>query len=143
MIRHVVIGFISLLIVVFVCGCVDAQVVPTVVYKANFDNTKIDAVESIVDEVAQQWKLRPFRKDRVQMERLTFGEDALFVALYFEDNPVLVLTNVGVGKVLTLSTSDFGKMPVEDLNRVANDMIDKLRNRLSIELHVENSQAAI
>lgn len=147
--RYAAIGSISPLILVIVCGCVDAQEAPTsvdriepaAVYKGEFDHSKIGAVESIVDEVAQRWRLRIFRKNREHMKHLTQGRDAFFVALYFENDAVLALTNVGVGTVLTMITTDHGKMPLHELNGVASDIVDMLRTRLSINLHLEPTRA--
>lgn len=131
------IKLVALIMSVFTCGCGHAQDVPTVVYKAEFETSKIEGVERIVEEIADKWKLQIFRKDKRRMSILTQGHDAFFVALYLDRDPILFATNVGVGEVLTLGISDYGKLPREDLKRLANDVIEPLRERLNINLQPE------
>lgn len=78
MIKSAVIGLVALLALSCISACGTAQDVPTVVYAGEFDNSKIDAVERVVDDVAERWQLRVFRKDRKHMSRLTFDQDAFF-----------------------------------------------------------------
>lgn len=140
MIKSVAVGCIACLTLIWVSGCGSGQDVPTVVYKARFDNSKIDAVEKIVDEVAEQWRLRVIRKDRQQMSRLTRDQHAFFSALYFDSDAVLFLTNVGSADVLTLITSDHGKMPANDLDRLRVEMMSALRARLNIDLKLRENR---
>lgn len=116
------------------CGCGGAQDIPTVVFKADFDPARIEEVEVLVDEIAGRWNLRVFRKDKKQMSILTQGEAAFFVALYLEQDPIVVLTNVGVSNILSLVISDLGSMHVTELDRLTAEIVDSLEQRLEIDL---------
>lgn len=119
-------------------GCSSAQEAPTTVYKGPFEASKVDAADAAVGDVAKKWNLRVFRKDRKHMRRLTDDKEAFFVALYFDKDPVVVVTNVGVATVLSVTISNYGRMPVQDLNRLTTDVIDTLK-QLGVELREDMS----
>ncbi|MEX2148686.1 MAG: hypothetical protein WD793_00590 [Steroidobacteraceae bacterium] len=134
--RSVAIRSVVLLVSAFASGCGQTQDVSTVVYKAPFDTSQIEGVEKIVDDVASKWKLRVFRKDRRELSLVTQGHDAFFVALYLGRDPIVFLTNAGVGTVLTLGINDYGTLSVENQVRLANDLVFPLREYLNIDLRL-------
>ena len=73
------------------------------------------------------------------MTILAQGSEAFFVALKFQDDPILILTNVGATDVLHLATNDYGKLLVEELDRLARDVMESLRKKLNIELRLKES----
>lgn len=96
-------------------------------YEAQIDDyTKIDLVEERMVRLAQRWALELFEKDRDQMAFLTQGNPALFMALCYEEQPVLNVFNVGVGETLVVAVSDFGEMPRLELERLTHDVLTEL-----------------
>jgi len=110
---------------------------PYSLYKAKFDVSKVDDVENTMVVIAKRWNLEPFQKDREQMKFLTQNKEAFFIAFYFDGDPVLVVTNVGVGEVLTLSATDYKKMPISDLKKLIVEVIDALKDQFNIEFKKE------
>lgn len=137
--RSLVSRCVLLLVLASISACGATQDIPVVVYEGNFDNSQIDAVEEVIDDVANRWKLQVFRKNRADMTILAQGSEAFFVALKFQDDPILILTNVGATDVLHLATNDYGKLPVEELDRLARDAMESLRKKLNIELRLKES----
>ena len=120
-----------------VCACDSRQVSPHLLYRADFDAARIDEAERVVRGVAEEWELRVFEKDRDEMAFLTRGRDAFFVALYFEGDSILVLTNVGVGDTLELTAFDYKKMPMSDLDALVAQVITSLEDKLDVEFKIE------
>ncbi|MBA3582909.1 MAG: hypothetical protein H0W44_10735 [Gammaproteobacteria bacterium] len=90
-------------------------------------------VELAIKEVAKKWDLRIYEKDREQMKFHTQGKEAFFIVLYFNKDPVLSLDNSGVGEVITLMAVDYGNMPIQDLKKLAYDVIDTFETRFDIK----------
>lgn len=127
--------FFALLMLFCVTGCGESEVVkPVLKYQADFDPSDVDQVESFIKSVAKRWDLRVYEKDRKQMSVLTQGEDAFFMALYLNSNSILDISNVGMGKVLTLGVFDYGEMPLEELHALADEITSGLSQKFGIEL---------
>ena len=129
------------LIIIFVASCGDDVVWPHAQYEAQLgDYSKIDQVEDRMRDIAKRWKLEISEKDRGQMAFLTQGKPALFVALYFDGDPILSVTNAGVGSKLRIRATDFGEMPLSDLEKLTQDVLKEL-GMLNLEFNrVEGSQ---
>jgi hypothetical protein len=105
-------------------------------YVAKFDNSKIDKVDSVFLSVGTINKLRVFKKDRKEMQYLSRGKDAFFSALYYENSPVFVLTNVGATDALVFTATDFGKMSNVDLERITQQILESTSS--AVDLRWEN-----
>lgn len=110
-------------------ACSSESIDPYMKYSANFDNSKIEQVESILSSIAADRELEIFRKDREKMQYLSQGKHAFFTALYFEEDPVLILTNVGVADTLVMTITDYGKMPIEELENIAEVVISNASSK--------------
>lgn len=126
-------------------SCGEAEYTPPYLhYRADFDTAKVDEAEMTIKEIAKKWNLRVYEKDRDQMKFLTQGKEAFFIALYRDEDPVLSLTNSGVGNVISVMAVDYGNMPVSDLERLTKEVIKVLEERLNIEFkEVGDSTASI
>lgn len=107
---------------------------PYAKYSARFDNSKIDAFEIYLDSFAKNNKLEIFRKNRDQMKNLSNSKEAFFTAFYFKGDPVLIITNVGNAKTLTLTATDYKKMPIKNLEHLTNTLIKATKKELDVEL---------
>lgn len=105
---------------------------PYAKYSARFDNSKIDAFEIYLDSFAKNNKLETFRKNRDQMKNLSNSKEAFFTAFYFKGDPVLIITNVGNAKTLTLTATDYKKIPIEELKKLTNELINFSDKELDI-----------
>lgn len=133
-----------LMLFLIACSCEAERMSPYLMYKADFSSAKTGEVESAVKKIAKEWGLRVYEKNQEQMKFLTQGKDAFFIALYFEENPILVITNAGFGDLLMLSVTDYKGMPTSDLERLAAEVINTLETRLDIKFKKsEESTAAI
>ncbi len=115
------------------CG-EDNNVEPVMSYQANFYPEKVACVESVAKSLANDWKLEVYEKDRKQMNLLTQGQDAFFIALYFQGDAILDISNVGMGSTLTMGVFDFGKLSLDKLHRLANEMIKGINQQCDIQL---------
>jgi hypothetical protein len=102
-------------------------------YSAEFDNSQIEQVESILLGIATDYKLRIFKKNRENMQYLSQGKNAFFTALYFNDDPILIMTNVGVADTLVLTVTDYGEVSQKDLEQIT-DIVVKTVFRIGIVL---------
>lgn len=44
------------------------------------------------------------------MEFISRGESAFFIALYYEEDPNIIMKNAGSSKLLVLTVTDYGKI---------------------------------
>jgi hypothetical protein len=134
--------FFALLMLFCVTACGEGEVVkPVLSYQANFDPSDVDQIESFIKSVAKRWDLRVYEKDRKQMSVLTQGEDAFFIALYLNGNSILDISNVGMGKVLTMGVFDYDEMPLEKLHALAHEITAGLSQKFGIEFKQQSKQS--
>jgi len=114
-------------------ACNSESIEPYMKLSAKFDNSKIDQIESIFEHIAANNKLKIFKKDREKMQHLSQGKNAFFTALYFKGDPVLILTNAGVANTLVFTVTDYGKMSITELERIASEVIKRIEASVSIE----------
>ena len=127
----------SILLSIFcLSACGQDDVKPMYFYKASFDPVMVDAVADVMEEISENRQFKLFEKDREQMKFLTEGKNAFFTAFYLKGEPILAITNVGVGEVLTLSLHDYGELPLDVLEGLAQEVRNTLKNRFNIELQV-------
>ncbi len=118
-------------------ACSSESIEPHMKYSAKFDNYKIEQVELILVNIAAERELRVFKKDREKMKYLSQGKDAFFTALYFKEDPVLIVTNIGVTDTLIMTITDYGKMPKEELEHMAEAVVGMAFNK-GIDLKASN-----
>ena len=117
-------------------ACAQEDVKPVYFYKASFDPVMVDAVTEAMKDISENRQFKLFEKDREQMKFLTEGKNAFFTAFYLKGEPILAITNVGVGEVITLSLHDYGELSLDALEGLAQEVRDTLKNRFNIELQV-------
>ena len=121
------IRLICVILLVLAASCEDRVIRPHAEYEAPLgDYSKIEQVETRLRSIARHWKLEVFEKDRDQMAFVTEGKPAFFVALYFDGDAILIVTNVGVGSKIILAATDHGEMPLGDLERLTQDVLKEL-----------------
>lgn len=103
-------------------------------FRAPFDPLRSAEIELVSNDLALELGLSPVNKDRAQMSSLTHGTPAFFVFMKKGDDAVVTVSNVGDGTVLTMTVNDFGTMPKEDLQRIANTVRSKLEEKLGVPL---------
>ncbi len=121
-----------------IASCDQSYTQPHLLYRAPFDPQHIEKMEALIHEIANEWGLRVYEKDREEMKFLTNGQEAFFIALYVEDDqadnfPVASVNNVGTGTVITLMITNRGEIELEELNRLAEEIVAKSRARYGIE----------
>ena len=120
---------------VLVLACSEIEVVvPIFNLRAEFDPSNVDRVDSFIKATATQWNLSVLEKGRDQMAFLTQGQEAFFLALYSGETPILDITNAGAGTILVLHVYDYGEMPLEQLNELADEIVISLNQNFGIEL---------
>jgi len=97
-------------------------------YRADFEALNIERVENHIDTLAGKNELRIFRKERESMEFLSNGSPAFFTALYYKENPIFVVTNVGTSSTLSISITDYGDFPIARLENLASSFNTYLVN---------------
>ncbi|QUJ68604.1 hypothetical protein KDD30_05690 [Photobacterium sp. GJ3] len=127
-----------LVILFFVVQCVSCHsedIQPYKTYMVEYNNVNNGKVESVINEFSVRNNLYLYRKDESSMQYLSLGEPAFFNALYYQDDPVIVITNVGVSGELVITVTDYKKLPVSTLDGLATDLISILENTLSVEIY--------
>lgn len=124
-----------MLLVVFAASCGADAGKLYASYEAEFDDySKIDQVENRLRGVAKDWEMEILEKDRDQMAFVTQNSPAFFIAMYFEEDPILIVTNVGVGNRLVVSATDHGSMPIGSLEELFQSVLTELE-ALNLEFH--------
>ena len=106
-------------------------------YKSSFDHSRVDDARRIILSFSNDKGLEVFEKDQGRMRFLSSGRDAFFISLYFKGDPILTITNVGVGDVLTFSASGSVEMSADNLNELSNGLRTILEESLDIEFNHE------
>ncbi|MBU2391942.1 MAG: hypothetical protein KKH70_01140 [Gammaproteobacteria bacterium] len=102
-------------------------------YRADFNPQKIEIAEKTIVHFADKNKLRVFSKDKEKMSTLSGGKKAFYIALYFKDDPILLITNVGASVQLSLSSVDYGNMTESDLKALTIALVEALQLELNIK----------
>lgn len=116
----------------FLSSCESENIDPYLSYKADFSPTLVGAVENFTKEIAEKYGLRVFEKPRRNMRVLSNGKEAFFIALYDGDIPIVIITSVGVSNILHLSFFDDGQFTKPQLDALANDINNGLKEKFSI-----------
>ena len=97
-----------------------------------------DQATEVATKLAVSYGANVFEKDRDNMRFLTDGQEAFFVAYYFEDRnaPVMWITNVGAGDRLTLAATSGHEFTKND----ARSLVDAVRTALLVDLGIELSR---
>lgn len=132
--------FILIFLFVLCSACNSESVKPHVQLSAPFDNSQIDRIESILRDVATNNDLKIFKKNREKMQYLSQGKNAFFTALYFKEDPVLILTNVGVANTLVFTATDYGKMPIAELERLASEVVKRIETSVNTNFEEQVSK---
>jgi hypothetical protein len=131
----------NLIICLLLLGCSEkADKKFHLMYRADFETINIERVEKYVDLIARENGLRIFRKERAEMAFLSKGSLAFFTALYYKENPIFVVTNVGTSSTLSISITDFGEFPIGKLENLANSFNAYLTNESlvkNLKQHIE------
>jgi len=131
-----------LLFILFILGCSESSFIkPHVMYRADFSGEHIKQIEEFIDTIADKNKFRVFRKGRENMAVLTKGKKAFFSALYYKDDPIIIISNAGAGTILSISATDYGILPIEQLDGILKQLTDFLTNESLVKnLHIHVDQ---
>jgi hypothetical protein len=124
------------------CACESESAPVYLLYRAPFDVSQVDEADGLIKALASEWELRVFENSRSEMRGITDGKPAFSVTLFFENDPVLFLSNAGVGEILSLFVMDFGEMPIEELQRLTAQVGRALEDRLSIDFKKSDESTA-
>lgn len=111
-------------------------------YDASFDVAQIESVETIMESIAKKYELRISHNDRDGMKYLTDEKEAFAIFLHFKDNVILAITNVGVGNAVMMMVNDYGDMPAGNLEKIEEDVKNRLKDELYIEFKVNPNMGA-
>ena len=125
-------------VILFISSCGDYKK-NFLEYRAEFNPEKVEKVEQVIIEFADENKLRVFNKDKKEMSILSKGENAFYIALYYKGDPFLSITNVGVVVQLSVSSIDYGNISKSELSRLTLALIDDLQRELNLEFKKERS----
>jgi hypothetical protein len=101
-------------------------------YRADFNPAQIEVAEKVIVKFANKNRLRVFNKDKNEMEILSGEKKAFYIALYFEGDPILSVTNVGAAVQLSLSSVDYGNMTESELTAITIALVEILQQELDI-----------
>lgn len=116
---------------------------PDFYFEGAFKPSLVDDLEAYVKELAGDKNFRVFEKDRDQMKVLTQGEDALYMSLYkgSGDKPVLWVSNVGTGMVLTLGLLSNDSFSLADTKKLSDEVILYLKKEMDVEMSAVSPNA--
>lgn len=105
-------------------ACSDKVTPPYASYQAKLnDLAKVDHIEARIRDTEKRRNFKIFEKNRDVMSAITSGRPALFMAILVDEKPVLAVTNGGVGDVLLVSSTDYGKLAIVDFEALTNDVL--------------------
>lgn len=126
--------FLSMLFL-FSCGGSSYEK-PDFYFEGTFKPSLTDDLEAYMKELAGDRSFRIFEKDRGQMKELTQGEDAVYISLYkgAGDKPVLWVSNVGAGTVLTLGLLSNDSFSLADTKNLSDEILLYLKKEMGIQM---------
>lgn len=121
---------------VFSCDHGSSYEAPQFYFEGKFSPSLVDNLDSYLKNLSRERGFRVFEKDRREMKVLTQGQDAFYISLYKEssDKPVLWISNVGVGTVLSLglfSRENFS--PIES-KKLADELVFYLKEEMNVQM---------
>ena len=120
---------VSIILAAAMLSCNSDTVPPYLVYDAPVDDfSLIDQVENVVTEIGQKNGLRVVAKDREPLSLVTDERPAVFVSFFYQNDPILMVTNVGIGEILSVEAYDFGHLPTADLERLLFEVTSNLQD---------------
>lgn len=124
------------LILAISCGNKSVYVKPDFLYKGKVNSSQVDSLHIFIKELAGIYNLDVFEKNREDMQFLTHGENAFYLSLYKNnhDAPVMWISNVGSGTVLTFGFSSNEYFSLEDVRSLFDKVKIHLENNMSIYL---------
>lgn len=121
------------LLLLFLASCDEREVSHRQFRAEGFNPSYSREAETLMADTGRRWNLELFQKDAEDMKYLSFGKEAFFVALYLDDDPILILTNTGPAVILKLSIGDYGTMSPDDLQRLTDEVMEMLSTRFDVE----------
>jgi hypothetical protein len=96
----------------------------------------VNQLEEYMKDLADERNLVVFEKDRGQMSALTQNEEALFISLHVAsiDEPLLWVSNVGVGTVLTLGFLSNENFSYDNTKALSETVRNGLLDEMGIEM---------
>ena len=122
--------YVTLIFLLFSCGSYKENFLE---YRAEFDPQKVDKAEKVVMEFAKRNKLRIFSKDRKEMSIVSNGENAFYIALYHDGDPLLSVTNVGGIVQISVSSTDYENMSKSELAGLTIALVGDLQRELNLK----------
>ncbi|MCY4045935.1 MAG: hypothetical protein OXE99_12750 [Cellvibrionales bacterium] len=120
----------------FLSACENDSIKPYKIFKSDFNTSKISEIEIIVNDFSSEKSLTLFQKDKRAMKALSLEKDAFFIALYFKENPIFSITNVGTSNILVITVSDFGNIDLSNLDLMSEELTNKLNQISGIQLEL-------
>jgi hypothetical protein len=124
-------------VVFFVISCGESSYhEPDFYYEGKFDSSLVNQLEEYMKDLADERNLVVFEKDRGQMSALTQNEEALFISLHVAsiDEPLLWVSNVGVGTVLTLGFLSNENFSYDNTKALSETVRNGLLDEMGIEM---------
>lgn len=127
----------------FSCSGSSSYEKPDFYFEGAFKASLVDDLEAYVKELAGDKSFRVFEKDRDQMKVLTQGKDALYISLYkgVGDKPVLWISNVGTGTVLTLGLLSNDSFSLSDTKKLSDEVVLYLKKEMDVEMNAVSPNA--
>lgn len=131
----------ALLFVVFLTACDSEYYPPAFVYRASFDITDANKIETYAKELANARGFRVFEKSREEMKGITNGKEAFFIAFYNGGKlPIFTISNAGTGIVLSIMISINDDFKIDDANELAARVKEDLKCKFNINLELKESK---
>ena len=109
------------------------EVYKSVIAQVNLSEADIDNVERIMRSIAVAHGLQFAEKNREVMASLNRGDPSFFIVLTLNDKALVALSNVGPSQYLNLLVSNFGDIPLTDLDVLFHDVQSRIEAELDIK----------
>ncbi len=119
----------------FSCGGSTYQE-PDYYFEGKFDPSLVSSLDMYMKRLAEDRNFRVFEKDRTQMKTLTQDKDALYISFYKnnKDKPILWVSNVGTGTVLTLGLLSNESFSLQEVKALAEAVTKYLKTEMNIKM---------
>ena len=126
-----------LLLSLVAIGCGYKKLSPYLEMSADFDRSHIPIVDRVINDVSRENSLSIFKKSAEDMSALSNGK-AFFTSIYYRDNPIISITNVGSSNRIVLIATDYGDLSPKDLNRISLEIVSRLEKLTGEEFKLKS-----
>jgi hypothetical protein len=124
-------------------GCSGKSLESDLEFKGDLAGSDVQLIEAYIRKLGSEMKFNIFEKDKRELSTITQGKPAFFIAFYLEGQkqPVMTITNAGVGSTLFMDFMSNKKFQADDIKALSERIVYDLDVRFGVEMSLSEFSA--